>query len=124
MQHLCQGLGRLDPDPEPGEQSRTDADGDPPDLLELEVAPDQQLLERGGHRLLPRLAGDRHPAHDLVLRADRNAGLRRRGLDPHDDHWPLLQGARATSSSGQRSAHAAPTDDTVILRISDRPAGS
>src|SRR5205823_11374647 len=100
-----QRLGRLDPDPQAGEQTWPPADGDAADPAEVDPGPGEQLVQGGSHALLPRRTGQRDLTDELSGGADRHRRSRRGGVDADDDHRITLP---ATTESGP--SRARPTD--------------
>src|SRR5439155_17149338 len=121
---LREGLGRLDADPQTGEQARADADRDTTHLPEVDPGPAQEPFQGRGDGFLPGATGDLDPPEDLLLRADRHGDLGGRRLDRNDDHVPGLQGSVAIASSSARSSHEGPTAVITMRRASGSAVGS
>src|SRR5205085_3655043 len=117
-QHLGERLRGLDPDPKAGEETRPGADRDAADVRELDPGPPEEALDRGReHLLMAPSGGDRDGAEDLRLRSERHGALRRRGLDPEDDHatsfprrfGPITEPPPPTARGPTRAAPSAPS---------------
>src|SRR3990170_5293163 len=118
---LRERLARLDAHPQPREQPGADPDRDPADPAELDAGPGEELPEGRRDGYLVGAAGDSDLAQELPLGAERDRGLRGRGVYAEDDHAGSLQASSARSRRGQRSAHEAPLPPSPAPRSSPAP---
>ena len=113
-------LGGGDADAQPGEQPRTDPDGDGAELAVLHLRGSAHLFDHGGEQLgvalVPvDLGGGAH----ALMAAERAADLRRGRLHTEDQHHaPPAAAGRARHSAAKRGAHPGPTICTRTARSS------
>ena len=117
-----EGLARGEADPHPGEQARSDVDGDHTELVEPDVGLRAHEVDGGSQDLgVPPPARDlEHRDHALVA-AERHADLLGRGLDAERQHRALdvfNQSLTASCSPSHRHDHERPTGTISMTRAS------
>jgi hypothetical protein len=119
---LGERLGGADPDPQPGEQAGTDADGDAGQRPGVHLGLLEDPADGGGEHLgVAALVADRNRGQRAGLRPDGHAGDRGGGVHGEHEHAGTFREAQRRKRIVAPQAAIAPSDHISDGASADRP---